>query len=1317
MSSTPPTGDASRRYSPFTSRTSSTRLATKCFSAIRFTKPSPTPWTSTHPSQPRANAGAWVSPSAFTPKVDPTNLPDRIIAVEHLQLQFTQPDILSQILLAQWKSVFDAHSASWSTAENAQFQSFLNNASANLAVWDVRGLLLQCHLNESWTKITQSPTSRYSVRTQIPIQLDARIDELLNQLPSAPGTMPAFAATLKVKVEAWIADRINLLVPAPTSAPAQPTRSSQGLSVMLGTLDANGDKLDQSDPLRSIAGYCVLMRPLAAPRTAASSWRCLNAGIPIASVNPPANIAPGKPARAIPAVQGLTDPVVIPVPMHNQDGLRRAILTYDNQPLMCSSPAHAFGDGLVPAPTRDDSRKFDRMISFQHLSVSKELAKGVTALERWKIPGLAFKQSYEFLLGAVSNSGALPPEFADPQNPGIFKFDSLNKPPDAIHKPLPPTITPVSYFRTVPVGDLRFASSFSPTPLLSTPPVPLPEKAGTFDKLRLPPIPDDVQPRASEFFASSLAPVPTAADKSQVMPPVGTTPGKPSKPLIVLSPYPTNASYAEFDLWIHKPTTDFLTWDRTQAAITGTHQARQWAWQLFNTNARKQNSSFDLSLEDPAVDSLSIDVKDETGASVIVTGLSTLPWLHADIQNPTTATALQTTTQPIALKIVTNVDAPTKLTGSLAVDPKSSSTFTLTLPQGFLGSITLQPKLRAGFEKQFATGISSAPGAYTLLVETANRAFPQQDKLQNALSIQPPVAPTDPITFTLVGQSDQDAWKQICRVDLQAQLWRWDGRPARSFPFDQITPIKYYGGIPAIDPKTSVPVPPVQQITASLLQWELETFATRTASDSTTRPMVRRGYNFVANEDRGTELGATYYRAGVTAYNRYGSLVPSEARSTHSLNDYASIPGADGAWVRRFIPGRYTLDGSKPGSYKPPKPAIKYIVPLTGAYGGSQQAAASVLVVVQGPWFAIAGLAEDIRVEIVTSDKQNHPNEFPEAGPDPIYYRNSADHPLPTSYGDYYSPFTPPPDPSKKTLSRNPLFHGPVGHTFDSSDANPLWVTSSFVLDPPQEFADPPVKSGAPVLIPAAQEGTFAQIEFTRIVRAAGMVVADPYKTPPAHGKNIAALKLAGSAVPENRTSTPPQPAQPAIGDIFSDPTDPVWVQFLPSHFLPIDSADFGTLVLNSDKKQGFLICDEKTPTTPVKLTHDVRPDPKDPSFYRFALLLTQEVPDLLGRRGQERFVDMLLQPAPIVDTVKPPKTYAATDAAWKCNSPLATEPKSQNLIARIVVIQRQVNTTALCGKPPGPPPSSVPCPYLDITDAADLWKEMFPQYPGSATP
>lgn len=1248
-------------------------------------------------------AAPWLALSAFAPGVQAAKLPDKLLAVEHLQLQFTQPDVLSKLLLQQWQDFFnvtvnsDAIQSKMPADKSASaaFQSFLASATANLAQWDVRGLLLQCNLNTSWAKITSSASTRDSLRSTIRLQLNTRLGEgLLNKLPGAQGAAPSFAASILSNVDKWVDERISLIVPPPLdtsagAAPAagkadpQPTRAAQGLSVMVDTLLPNAT--DDQDPLRMISGLCVLMR-----QSNTTAWRCLNAGIPIATATSP------LPDSALPAVQdpasptSLGSPIIIPMPLHYQDGLHRAIFTYDNQPIMCSSPAHGFSEGLVPKPTRDQSRNFDRLISYQHLSVTQDLE--TPDLNAWKIPGLSFNRSYDFLFGAVSNSGALPPEFADPVlGPGVFSFAAVQSAKNATGKLLGSSIAAIPYRRTVPISDLRFASlDASGAPAQS---------GSTLDKLSLPAIPADVQPRANEVFGSKL--LDDRRGKAQLATP--NTPHKPSKPLLLLSPYfPAKSSYT---LLVSKPTIDFLTWDRAQATVPDTDPSnprnqRAWAWQLFNTHARKQDSNFDLSLEDYAIESLTLEAKDEKGEPIPCAGVSTLKWTDAKIQDPATATRLQTVQLPIQIKVSTSVGGNLKLQGQSAATPSDSPTFTLMLPPGFLGHIKLTANLKAASRQHFARNILPKSDGYEFLIETALADFPQATDLQKYLSIMPPLTADGPVQFTLTAPTAGSAlarqWKQISRVDLQTQTWRWDGRPAPMFPFEELAKVTYYGGggawpVPMPIP-TEMPVPAAQSATKKLLGWELEAFASRSADDYTVRPMARSNANFGAADDRGTELGATYYRAGVTAYNRYGSLLPTDnpsdgprSQSAGTLNSFAGIPGADGAWVRRFVPGRYTADGTIPThkdaagnlvlDYTPPKPAIKYIVPLTGAFDASRPAASSVLVVLQGPWFAIAGLAEDISVRILTSDPQDHPYQLPEAGPDPIYYQSSRQ--LPSGYGPYGSPFI----PVEPAGQAPPLFHGPVGHTFDSSDTNPLWVTSSFVLDPPSEQFNPPVRPGQD----AAQEGTFACVQFARKILHQGMVETDSTRIPTA-------------LMPSTR------------GDLTSPYTDPVWVQFLPSRYLPVDSAtDFSILTLHYDGlNQKVTLYDPSDRrnalklTEALRLTHALHPAYIDAADYTFALLLTQQVPDLLGRLGQERFVDMLLEPG----------GDASDSACWKWPMPSGGVPRQgidmNRLIGRIVVIQRQVNTTAKCD----PKAATATKPICDLGHAGDLWTELFPKDP-----
>ncbi len=1216
------------------------------FGAKRYSAPIDSPSYPPEPIPTDKSKPAWHQLVAAN-GINPDNLSDRLLAVEQLQTQFAQDSILVQLLTLQWQRVFDAAVQASAPGPNhltaadlPQLQSFLSNASAALSSLDVRGALLQGNLDASWSVVSKNLASRDTTRKNLKSEFNARISALFQIVPGGPADK-ILGAPLNKWLDTTVAARINALIPDPLpqsaggTAPAMPpTRTSQGLSVVIDSLqvphdDANPQHADDTDPLRSKSGVCVLIRP-----NGPNTWQCLNAGIPMV----------GNPAK--PALTNAVTPLIIPLPIHDQDGLRRATLTYNNQPLMCSSPAHRFGDGLVPA--QNPAGNSDRLISFQHSSVQNGL--DAASLKDWKIPGLGFKRAYDFLLGSVSNSAALPAVFTDAATgPAVFSFASV-----AVSKPAA-TIANVPYLRTVPVSDLRFFSSLSGSGASAPGTV-------TIDKLQLPAIPSDVQPRAEEVF-------PTELQSS------GTTPGRQCPPLVMLSCYPDAvAPTSQFTLSVRRPTADFLTWDRTQAALDtstpGTPSQirtdRTHAWTLFHYLARQQQSNSDLALEDRAVGSLTIQL-DGVWSTQLTPGpikitsdggadANEIAWNDSviNVPNPSSPTTkVETPGDPIALKFITSSNP-----GAATTAKRVGSSWEITLPPGSVTRIQLTSKLKPGLDQHFAKGILDGDRTYTLLVETANQAMPSRSDLYSAFDILPPLQPdTKSVNFNLALPAAPDStWAQVSRVDLQSQVWRWDGRPSGQFPFSTVAPIPYGGQNPVV---------PKQPPSLDLLNWELDAYAVRRATDLTTRPMKhvqipapvngsikKKGQVstaspitvFQASDDRATELGATYYRAGVTVYNRYGSLVPPGTRSVSSLNkDEAAVPGADGNWTRRFIPARITADASAPADYKPPKPAIKYIVPLTGATTATQPAASSVLVVVQGPWYAIAGLAEDISASITQSATPvaaNDPVPVPEAGADPILFNGPRAN-LPTTF-DEYGPLY----PSEKV--QNPLFHGPVGHTFDQSDVNPLWVTSSFVLDPPGSNKVP------------AQEGTFARVQFTRRVHRQGVVVQD-----------ATAILSVPSA------------------DFESEPTDPVWVQFLPSRFLPLKpSFDELSLSYDAPSKQVSIVDD----AMPICLTLNSYSLGSNLHLLLFGLLLTQQVNDMLGRLNQERFIDLQFLK---------PSANEETTAIW-ANFAIPKGVAATDLIGRIVVIQRQVDTTTGCGTSA----AQWPC---DLTTRDELWKEMFP--------
>lgn len=199
-------------------------------------------------------------------------------------------------------------------------------------------------------------------------------------------------------------------------------------------------------------------------------------------------------------------------------------------------------------------------------------------------------------------------------------------------------------------------------------------------------------------------------------------------------------------------------------------------------------------------------------------------------------------------------------------------------------------------------------------------------------------------------------------------------------------------------------------------------------------------------------------------------------------------------------------------------------------------------------------------------------------------------------------------------------------------------VSSSFVLDPPL------VEPGDIV----AQEGTFARIQFARVIHQDGV---------------LGNLK----------------------GDLSSDYTDPVWIQFLPGRFTPYTS-HFDDLLLEIKDEKATVR--EAATGSPITLSHPLNGGVVG-EHYLLALLLTQEVPDLLGRKGQERFMNVLLHPA----TAAADPSF--TTASWSARG----IDDDANVIGRIIVIQRQANSTECKNK----------ARTCALSTADDLWKEMFP--------
>jgi hypothetical protein len=774
----------------------------------------------------------------------------------------------------------------------------------------------------------------------------------------------------------------------------------------------------------------------------------------------------------------LTLPTVIPTPLHVQDGMRQAMVTYDNQPLTAVSPVTLFDfdKKLAQAGTGNAAPVSSLLLEYVHPTL---LSPPNTT--DGKLLGLYFAGIFEFAAGRVSNSGALPPAFARTGSPGLLA--------SVINLRAKEYICRAQYKRTVPIGGIRFSSpGFK-------------EVNDSSRSLDFPSIPDDVYPLARERNL-------TKANSKDA-----------HEPLLLLTSLLPNKKRSSYAFQISPPAIDLQTWDRyvtkgANSAGSVSLADRIKLWADFYEQTATAAGSVDLTLDDPAVTGVIITLDRVSGSPVAPPQRPNPPL----IWKPTNDASSLKTYRRSPLPITISVDSGASR-GSLFV-PTTADSAVVTVPPASLYRLTLTLTLDALASQRF---FNAVPSVYTFLIETASEELPTSSALRAAFSTPVNLVGKGPSSLNFHLELDQSVvgFRNISTANVEAQEWRWNGRQG-SYPF------------------STVPDPNVHPTPPDLLDWEIGAFATRSMLDATVRTMARKAppqsdplrASLQVAEDISDDLGARFFRSRVIARNRYGSLTGQPDPKIASGEDNSASQ-----WTRTLVPAR--LFGSQP------KPAIKLILPLTESLpsslaGSDAPNTASLLVVLQGPWYSIGGLGEVLTHQIVVlSDSKKQ-----EAGRDPI------------------EPFIAP----GTDYTLQPLV-GPVGHTFDSNQIAPRWVNSSFIVPPPTHGLDTDLRN------------VFVKLRFKRVID--------------------------------------PQSLHPAGATVESEWTAPYWVQFLPSRLVSalLNRLDYTKVFLNhsSDGKLQLVSGDGKT----IVLQPDSIPTTRIQHF----LLLTEQIPDLIGRTGQERFV------------------------------------------------------------------------------------------------
>ncbi|MDZ4853231.1 MAG: hypothetical protein SGI77_28410 [Pirellulaceae bacterium] len=294
-------------------------------------------------------------------------------------------------------------------------------------------------------------------------------------------------------------------------------------------------------------------------------------------------------------------------------------------------------------------------------------------------------------------------------------------------------------------------------------------------------------------------------------------------------------------------------------------------------------------------------------------------------------------------------------------------------------------------------------------------------------------------------------FRYVSEVRLLRQVWRWRGRPVPPFPADAAAPAL----IDAFPPDADGPYLTQSERHAPDLPqlWDAIGFGDRSTTDlldQTTGIAAANASATLYTENLAGDRRALYFRFGAQATGRYAALFPGErlecqasetAKWQDSKKQEVTVANA---WRRLFVPTRRDEEL--------PRPAVRFVVPLTESEDDSRPVTTpGLLVVLDDAWFSYGGLAEALEAEIsMASDYYRdepalEPVVFrPEFGPDPTLTNRGWTK---VDVGEAAEGAPDELEAPSKALSMQIV--GPIGHTFDTGAEAPLFNATSFILRPP----------------------------------------------------------------------------------------------------------------------------------------------------------------------------------------------------------------------------------------------------------------------------
>jgi hypothetical protein len=983
--------------------------------------------------------------------------------------------------------------------------------------------LLRARVGQEWKDVLdpvfQPSLELAEARKKLGDGVEKKLSALL---PSTP------AATAWVKGRAkQIAENI-LPPPKPSGASGSGVRTTRGLSFQVDTLGQDpAQDGEDGDLLKEIQGIAILARK------EGEEWRCLNL------------------AQARIGELELAERVLLPSRLGYSDGLRTATLTYDNLPL------------TVAGPLGDDAASGVSLENQERLPLDEPLVDYGFSTEA-KLPELVFGQKYEVLPFIVTNSGAIPEELAE-GGPWKLRTGLKQVKGEAGLK------RTAHYLRETHVGALRFHSE---------------EPSG------LPPIPAGVAPRVRELAVEAVLPKgdPLLARIEETkLENLKTDWALAGTPFLLLAPPPPDFPRRQgivvrdrFEFQISPPTVDLQTWDRW-VARTHSKDQRKVIWRSFYELAHKKSkegrrekmgvnvNSPDVYLDDPAVDSLWLELVDLTSGVPVVVGTQPIDLQRKD-KWPSPLPAWEEIRPSLGIRYEQH--APVKI--AFEVNDKGRLTVRASdLPPlagtGAIYRLSIYAVLKSNWKDQFldpkecirCENNLRATSPWHLLIEIPRRLAEKDDERQALrTALRASLTPDQPAAYDgrlrVVLDPQGDSWNlkrdQLHRAELWHQMWHWRGRPPQPHPYLTLL-------------KDAVPKDAVK-VEADVLPFEVSEFGersddghrrlpmTRTAKDGMALPVFSYEENLLEQSLQG-EVRALHHRFSARVFSRYEGLLPEEESFIEALDG----PTGD-RWRSLFVPCRPPVEVAAP--------KVKLVLPLTeGPEGGEGP---GLMVVVDGPWYEVGGLAEALGVEVMTvsgpdgKDAQGKPIErhYLQIGTDPILTAKGAGE----SFGIKGALEST--DRPRFNVEVQPIT-GAIGHQRDRSRTDPRFLASSFLLPRPV-ISDP--KGGEFRDDPERFSWWFVQLRFYR--------------------------KL---ALPSANPSKP--------NAVHSKPSAPFWVQYLPG-VERIESDWFGDGQFEVRLDQGNLRVLDASGKEAAVTT--------GPTFYPFAVM-TRGISDYAGRPDQEAYL------------------------------------------------------------------------------------------------